>query len=59
MHRPTKSPVTTGMMNGAKSEQAKRILTHTAHALCAIFLSVHPAIYGALIALAWELWHGI
>lgn len=52
MHRPTKSPVTTGMMNGAKSEHTKRIVTHTAHTLCAIFLSVHPAIYCALLTLA-------
>ena len=39
MHRPTKNPVTTGMMNGAKSEQAKRILKHAKRALLAIFLS--------------------
>ena len=39
MHRPTKSPVTTGMMNGAKSEQAKRILKHAKRALLAIVLT--------------------
>lgn len=51
MSSPTKNPATTGMVNGAKIEHTKRILTHAAHALCATFLSVHPAITCALVVL--------
>ena len=50
--RKKKTPDTAATVSGAKSEQRKRIVTHTAHALCAIVLSVHPAIIGALAALA-------
>lgn len=59
MSSPTKNPATMPLVNGAKSEQAKRIVTHTAHALCAIFLSVHPAITCALLTLALGAWHGL
>ena len=34
-----KDPATSGMVNGAKSNQTKRILTHARHFVCAIFLS--------------------
>ena len=52
MSGPTKNPATMPLVNGAKIEQTKRILTHAAHALCATFLSVHPAITCALLTLA-------
>lgn len=58
MHRPTKSPATMPLVNGAKLKQTKRIVTHAAHALCAIFLSMHPAITCALLTLALGAWHG-
>lgn len=59
MHRPTKSPATMPLVNGAKIEQTKRILTHAAHALCATFLSVHPIVYGSLMAyIVWGVRHG-
>ena len=51
MSSPTKNPATMPLVNGAKIEQTKRILTHAAHALCATFLSVHPAITCALLVL--------
>ena len=58
MHRPTKSPATMPLVNGAKIEQTKRILTYAEHALCATFLSVHPAITCALLTLALGARHG-
>lgn len=44
-----KDPATSGMVNGAKSNQTKRILTHARHFVCAIVL--HPA-WHAVVATA-------
>ena len=35
----SETPPTSGMVNGAKSNQTKRILTHARHFVCAIVLS--------------------
>lgn len=40
-----KDPATSGMVNGAKSNQTKRILKHVWHAVCAIVLN--PALHAA------------
>ena len=59
MSSPTKNPATTGMVNGAKIKQTKRILTLSSHALCATFLSMHPAIICVLLTLTLGAWHGL
>ena len=46
------TPDTAATVSGAKLKQTKRIVTLSAHALCATFLSVHPAITCALLTLA-------
>lgn len=53
------TPTTGQTVAGAKLKQTKRIVTHAAHALCATFLSVHPAITCALLTLALGAWHGL
>lgn len=59
MHRPTKSPATTGMMNGAKSKLTKRIVEQIGAVLRVIFLNPDPG--PALLAsmVLWLIWLGV
>ena len=59
MHRPTKNPATTGMVNGAKSKLTKRIFAHAGAVLRVIFLNPDPG--PALLAsmLLWLIWVGV
>ena len=59
MPAPTKSPATTGMVNGAKSKLTKRIFAHAGAVLRVIFLNPDPG--PALLAsmLLWLILVGV
>ena len=59
MHRPTKSPATTGMVNGAKSKLTKRIFAHAGAVLRVIFLNPGPGPALLVSMVLWLIWLGV